>query len=73
MKKIIVPVDFSEHSEYALEAAASLAQKFDSELIVLHMLELSNAIMSSTSNSLSQEETIYYLKIAEQKFESFLD
>ena len=72
MKKIIVPVDFSEHSEFALEAAASLAQKFNSELIVLHMLELSNAIISSASDALSQE-AIYYLKIAEQKFDSFLD
>lgn len=72
MKKIIVPVDFSEHSEFALEAAASLAQKFNAELIVLHMLELSNAIISSASDALSQE-AIYYLKIAEQKFDSFLD
>ncbi|WP_299100627.1 universal stress protein [uncultured Winogradskyella sp.] len=72
MKKIIVPVDFSEHSEFALEAAASLAQKFNSELIVLHMLELSNAIISSSSDALSQE-AVFYLKLAEQKFDDFLD
>ncbi|WP_225034781.1 universal stress protein [Winogradskyella sp. SM1960] len=72
MKKIIVPVDFSEHSEFALEAAAGLAQKFESELIVLHMLELSNAVISSASEALNQE-AIFYLKLAEQKFESFLD
>jgi len=72
MKKIIVPVDFSEHSEFALEAAAGLAHKFGSELIVLHMLELSNAIISSASEALNQE-TIYYLKLAEQKFETFLE
>ncbi|WP_179348860.1 universal stress protein [Winogradskyella pacifica] len=72
MKKIIVPVDFSEHSEFALEAAASLAQKYGSELIVLHMLELSNAIISSASEALNQE-AVFYLKLAEQKFESFLD
>lgn len=39
MKKIIIPVDFSEHSEFALETAALLAKKFDSELLILHMLE----------------------------------
>ncbi|WP_178987911.1 universal stress protein [Winogradskyella schleiferi] len=72
MKKIIVPVDFSEHSEFALEAAASLSQKFGSELIVLHMLELSNAIITSTHEALSQE-AVFYLKLAEQKFETFLD
>ncbi|WP_299123846.1 universal stress protein [uncultured Winogradskyella sp.] len=72
MKKIIVPIDFSEHSEYALEAAAILAKKYDSELIVLHMLELSNAILTAGSDALS-EEAVFYLKLAEKKFDQFLD
>lgn len=72
MKKIIVPIDFSEHSEYALEAAANLAQKYGSELIVLHMLELSNAILTANGNSIN-EEAVFYLKLAEQKFDAFLD
>lgn len=72
MKKIIVPIDFSEHSEYALEAAANLAQKYDAELLVLHMLELSNAILTADSSALN-EEAVFYLKLAEQKFETFLD
>ncbi|HAI18599.1 MAG TPA: universal stress protein, partial [Xanthomarina gelatinilytica] len=40
MKKIIVPVDFSEHSEYALEAASMLAKKNNAEILALHMLEI---------------------------------
>ncbi|OZV68026.1 universal stress protein [Winogradskyella aurantia] len=72
MKRIIVPIDFSEHSEYALEAAANLAQKYGSELIVLHMLELSNAILTSNGESIN-EEAVFYLKLAEQKFDAFLD
>jgi nucleotide-binding universal stress UspA family protein len=72
MKKIIVPVDFSEHSEYALEAAAHLARKYDAELLVLHMLELSNAILTTSGNAIN-DEAIFYLKIAEKKFEDFLD
>ncbi|MAB50045.1 universal stress protein [Winogradskyella sp. MH6] len=72
MKKIIVPIDFSEYSEYALEAAANLAQKYGSELIVLHMLELSNAILTANGNSIN-EEAVFYLKLAEQKFDAFLD
>lgn len=72
MKRIIVPVDFSEHSEYALETAASLANEFNSELIVIHMLELSNAIITAASESFS-EEAVFYLKLAEQKFDEFLD
>ncbi|MFP4845676.1 universal stress protein [Winogradskyella sp. PE311] len=72
MKRIIVPVDFSVHSEYALEAASHIAKKYKSELIVLHMLELSNAIISAGNDSL-QEEAVFYLKLAEQKFETFLN
>ncbi|MDC1505374.1 MAG: universal stress protein [Winogradskyella sp.] len=72
MKKIIVPIDFSEHSEFALEAASSLAKKYNSELIVLHMLELSNAIISKASDVLD-DEAVFYLKLAERKFETFLD
>lgn len=72
MKRIIVPIDFSEHSEYALEAASNLARKYGSELIVLHMLELSNAIITAGNDSLN-EEAVFYLKLAEQKFETFLD
>lgn len=72
MKKIIVPIDFSEHSEYALEAASNIARKYGSELIVLHMLELSNAILTAASTALN-EEAVFYLKLADQKFETFLD
>jgi nucleotide-binding universal stress UspA family protein len=72
MKKIIVPIDFSEHSEFALEVASNIAKKYNSELIVLHMLELSNAIITAGEDTLN-EEAVFYLKLAEQKFNSFLD
>lgn len=72
MKRIIVPIDFSEQSEFALEAAANLAQKYGSELIVLHMLELSNAILTTNGTAIN-DEAVFYLKLAEQKFEAFLD
>lgn len=72
MKKIIVPIDFSKHSEYALETAAVLAKKNNSELLVLHMLELSNAILTRDGNSI-QTETVFFLKLAEKKFKEFLD
>ncbi|WP_114905137.1 universal stress protein [Kordia sp. SMS9] len=72
MQKIIVPIDFSKHSEYALEAAAALAQKHNGEILALHMLELSNALISDDDNS-KQAEAVFYLKLAEQKFADFLD
>lgn len=72
MKKIIIPVDFSEHSEYALETAAALAKKHNSELIVMHMLELSESIFSSSSSE-RNEETAFMLMVTNKKFETFLD
>lgn len=72
MKRIIVPIDFSEHSDFALEAAANLARKYGSELFVLHMLELSSAILTTAGNTIN-EEAVFYYKLAEKRFEEFLD
>ncbi|CAM1347582.1 universal stress protein [Tenacibaculum insulae] len=71
MKKIIVPVDFSIHSENALQTAAALAKQNNAEIKVVHMLELSHAIINQ-SESASQQETFFYLKLAEKKFNEFL-
>lgn len=72
MNKIIVPVDFSEYSEYALEAASILAKKHNAEIFALHMLEMSDSVFSS-SNQDQKSKAFFFLKIAEQKFEEFLD
>lgn len=72
MKKIIITVDFSKHTEFALESAALLTKKFNSEFFILHMLELSNMMYSSSVND-QYEEVIFYLKLAEKKFDNFLD
>ncbi|MFL1012339.1 universal stress protein [Flavisericum labens] len=71
MKTIIVPIDFSEHSEYALKTAARLAKKFNSELLALHMLEMSD-IMLSASDGMQNQKAMFFLQLAEQKFEDFL-
>ena len=72
MKKIIIPIDFSEHSEYALKTAAKLAKKHKAELLVLHMLEMSD-IMLSASDGLQNQKAAFFLQLAEQKFNKFLD
>lgn len=72
MKTIIVPVDFSQQSEYALEVAASLARKYHSQIIVLHMLELNYAMISS-SEAYHPEQTVFLLKAAEKRLGEFLD
>lgn len=71
MKKIIVPIDFSEHSEYALKTAAQLAKKYNAELLALHMLEMSD-IMLTASEGEQYQKAVFFLKLAEQKFETFL-
>ena len=39
IKKILVPIDFSEHSKNALQYAISFAKQFDSELILVYVVE----------------------------------
>lgn len=73
MKTIIVPVDFSEYSEFALNAAAILAKKHNSRIIVLHMLELSTVHAYGEETKKDQiEKDLFYTKFAEKKFEELL-
>lgn len=72
MKKIIVPIDFSEHSEYALKTAVKLAKKYDSEILALHMLEMSDLVLTA-SDGFQYEKASFFIKLSEQKFEEFLD
>ncbi len=72
MKKIIVPIDFSEYSEYALRTAAKLAKKNKSEILALHMLEMSETLLTKT-DSQQQQKAIFFLKLVEQRFTTFLD
>ncbi len=72
MKTIIVPVDFSEQSEYALKVAASLAKRQEADILVLHMLELNEAMITS-SEGFHPEQTVFLLKLAEKRLREFLD
>lgn len=72
MKKIIVPIDFSEYSEYALKTAAKLAKVNTSEIIVLHMLEMSEAILNATEAE-QNSKALFFIKLIEQKLEKFID
>lgn len=72
MKNIIVPIDFSEQSEIALKVAAKLAFKSKAQLFVLHMLELSPAITGNTEY-LPQVHVVHLIKMAEKRFNEFLD
>lgn len=71
MKKIIVPVDFSNHSEYALKTAAMLAKKNDATIYALHMLDIQELSLTESEVYL-YEKTAFFLKLAEKKFFNFL-
>ena len=69
MKKIIIPVDFSEFSEYALKAAVQLAKKHQSEIILVHMLEM--PLGYSNHDSDYGKTLVFMIKHAEKKMEAF--
>lgn len=70
MKKILVPTDFSDTAEHALKIAAELAKKHDSEIYLLHMLELPLQLIDPVGGSNSQNlpESIFFMKLAHQRF-----
>ena len=72
MKTIVIPVDFSEHSEYALEVAANIAKRFGAKLILFHMIGVSGSVLAKSELE-EQEEVKYYLKLAREKLTTFLD
>lgn len=74
MKKILVPTDFSEYAENALEVAAQLAKRYQSEIYLLHMIELpanmTNPVGETRSNDLP--EAIGFMKLAKKRFNDLL-
>lgn len=72
MKKIIVPIDFSNYSEQALKSAANIARIKNAEIIALHMLELQEVSLSDSENY-QKEKIVFYLKLAEKRFANFLN
>ncbi|NNC49826.1 MAG: universal stress protein [Flaviramulus sp.] len=72
MKKIIVPIDFSYHSEYALKTAAKLAKKYNAEVLALHMLEMSD-LMLTASEGLQYQKANFFIQLSEKKFNEFLN
>ena len=73
MKRILVPVDFSKEAEAAARVAAKIAKKTNSEIFLVHMLELPvSTIDPAEMNTISSEpQIIYFMKLAHKKFETF--
>jgi len=70
MKKILVPIDFSDEAKYACKVASQIAKKTDSEIILLHMLDIpTEAIDPIESNNLrGGGQAIFIMKAIHKKF-----
>lgn len=74
LKKILVPTDFSEQAENALKVAAQIAKRYDSEIYLLHMLELPLQLIDPTRGGSSGNlpESIFFMKLAHQRFDEIM-
>ncbi|SFD24755.1 universal stress protein [Flavobacterium phragmitis] len=66
MKRILVPTDFSEHAEDALKVATQIAKKNNSEIIILHMLELPHQTNDAILGGISIPESMLFMKKANE-------
>lgn len=73
MKKILVPTDFSKHAEYALKVAAQIARKNNSEVILLHLLELPHQAGDAMSASHDIPEIMFFKNAAFSRLEELMD
>ncbi len=70
MKKILVPIDFSDEAKYACKIAASIAKTNNSEIILLHMLDSPSAVIDplDSNNMKGGAQAIFYMKAIHKKF-----
>ena len=73
MKKILVPTDFSIEAENALKVAAQIAKKHNSEIYLLHMLEIPVQQTDAVSAHSEIPEVLFFMKMAHQKFEQIMN
>jgi nucleotide-binding universal stress UspA family protein len=69
MKKILVPTDFSEQAENALKVAAMLAKKDNSEIYLMHMLEIPMQQIDPVNAHSDVPEALFFMQLAHNKFD----
>lgn len=72
MKRILVPTDFSDQAENALKVAVEIATKNNSEIFIIHSLEMP-LHLSSSGDSGGMPESLFFIKLAENHFEELLE
>lgn len=71
MKRILVPTDFSVQAENALKVAAQIARNNNSEIHLLHMLEIPSQMNDAISGSAPIPEVMLFIQKAKETL-SFL-
>lgn len=69
MKRILVPTDFSIHAENALKTAALIARKTNSEIQLLHMLEIPSQMNDAITGAAAIPEIMLFIKKANELLE----
>ncbi|MEZ4874806.1 MAG: universal stress protein [Flavobacteriaceae bacterium] len=70
MKRILVPTDFSPQAENALKVAVQMAKKNNSEIYLLHSMEMPLHLANTNTGTLP--EALYFIKLAEKQFDDLL-
>jgi nucleotide-binding universal stress UspA family protein len=73
MKRILIPTDFSTYSEEALKVGVQIAKKYNSEIILLHMLELPINANVAIGGGKSIPEIMFYKNKAISNLEKLMD
>jgi len=73
MKRILVPIDFSEQAKCAVKAAGQIARKVGAEVYLLHMIDLPSGESDLEAHSdASSPAKMLYLQKTHEKFREFL-
>ena len=74
MKKILIPIDFSTSSKHASKLASKIARGSNSEVHILHMIELPKGVLDITSKGVfSIPENMLYIKKTKEAMQKFED
>ena len=70
MKRILIPTDFSKYADEAIEVGAQIAKNNNSEIVLIHMLELPTHMNDAISGETSIPEIMLFKRKAEETLKS---
>lgn len=74
MKRILIPVDFSEQAQRAIESAAQIAKRTNAEIYLLHMIDLpSNEADLDDRADASSPAKLLFLRKVHEKIEELMN